>query len=222
MREHFRYVGDFGYAVLHKRDFYVGGCVGLAFVGLALITGRGAVTAALGILAIETITFAFVAYGVYREERAMRAKHEAEVTVTVRVGSQAINYPDPGRGKWSISLHVLWEIWVQRDISTDRLGLNIIYRFKRKPWQLWKKREVPFKGIPPKGKTTEYRRTIYMGGMQPFKDSADFEFVSDIPHDAADFRCELVLHTGVPRARYSALAAVDWNEIRARGTNPPL
>jgi len=151
------------------------------------------------------------------------AQYRATVRVTARLGSLSANIPDPGPDKVSLSVHVFWEVWVNQDVSTDRLGLNLIYVYDKRWWQFWRKTRFPQKGIPPKGQdTTQYRRRIYASESQPFKDDAIFEYVADRTGFEPHWELELVLVTGVPSASYRIPVFIDYDELRSRGTNPPL
>lgn len=149
-----------------------------------------------------------------------------KVRVTAEIGSYSGNVPDPGPDKASIKVRVLWEIWVAEDTTTDRLALNVIYVYDRRWWQLWRRTRFPITGLPgKKNNTTRYREFMYASSPQPFRDDDEFEYVTERDEEGdPHWLLELVLVTGSPRNNtYRVpLALPTPEELRARGTNPPL
>ena len=55
------------------------------------------------------------------------------------------------------------------------------------------------------------------------KDDAQFEYVTDRPgSDQPHWELELVLITGVPAGEHRIPVFIDMEELRSRGTFPPL
>ena len=73
------------------------------------------------------------------EERRRREGHERKIRVKARIGSAGFNNPYPGPDKASLRFHIFWEIWVDRDVSTDKVALNIIHLYEKHWWEFWKK-----------------------------------------------------------------------------------
>ena len=224
MKHYLMELPEYAARCAQRLDLFVGIVAGVVFFLIAVACGLGRaviipVTTAIVILAILE-----AGYGVYREERTMRAEREKHVRVQARLGALSTNTPDPGPDKVSVSAHVFWEIWVDQDVSTDALALNLIYVYDNPWWQFWKRSRVPKMGIPPKGEdTTQYRIRIRADNSQPFRDSAVFEYVSDRREEGdPHWLLELVLVTGVPPGRHCIPVFIDYDELRSRGTNPPL
>ena len=153
----------------------------------------------------------------------MRAERESSIKVTAQPSSWAINLPDPGPDKVSLSVRVIWEVWVKEDIATDKLALNLIYVYDKPGWKFWKKTRFPQTGIPPKGQGTRYRKRIGAKGTQPFRDEATFEYVGDREEEGdPHWLLELVLITGMPTGEHRIPVFIDYDEMRSRGTYPPL
>ena len=224
MKQYFTELPEYGARCAQRLDLFVGIGVGVVFFLIAVVCGLGRaviipVTTAIVILAVLE-----AGYAVYREERILRAERERHVRVQARLGALSTNMPDPGPDKVSVSAHVSWEIWVDQDVSTDALALNLIYVYDKPWWQFWKLSRVPKTGIPPKGEgTTQYRRRIRANDFQPFRDNAVFEYVSDRREERdPHWLLELVLVTGVPAGKHCIPVFIDYDELRSRGTNPPL
>ena len=207
-----------------RLDLFVGIGAGVIFFLIAVACGLGRAVIVPVTIAIVILAVVEAGYVVYREERIMRAERERHVRVTARLGALSANIPDPGPGKVSVTAHVFWEIWVDRDVSTDALALNLIYVYDKPWWQLWKRSRVPKMGIPPKGeRTTQYRRSIHTNDFQPFQDDAVFEYVSDRREEGdPHWLLELVLVTGVPADKHRIPVFIDYDELRSRGANLPL
>ncbi len=223
MRDYFRYFPEYFGRCFRRIDFICGGVIALVYFFVADCIGLASQKTYV-VIAIVALSVLEASYGVYRQERIMRAEWEKNIKITARQGAISVNFPNPGSDKVSLSVHVLWEVWVNQDISVDSLGLNLIYVYKKHWWQLWKRTSVPQVGIPPKGLgTTQYRRKYYANQIQPNHDEAVFEYIGDRKKAAkASFTLELVLTTGVPVGKYRIPVFTDWDEIRKRGTNPPL
>ena len=151
-------------------------------------------------------------------------RERTSVRVAARLTSLAANDPDPGPGMESLKVHVSWEIWVSQDASTDRLALNLIYLYDRPWWQLWRQRRLPKKGVPRMHHdTSQYRKQIRAADPQPFQDDDWFEYLGRSDEDGdPHWLIELVLITGVPPGRHMVPVFIDYDELRSRGTNPPL
>ena len=65
----------------------------------------------------------------------LRERFERELRMSVRVSSMSTNVPDPGPDKVSLSVCVVWEMWLTRDIWTERLALNVIHVLVKPFWQ---------------------------------------------------------------------------------------
>ena len=86
------------------------------------------------------------------------------------------NMPDPGPDKLSLTAHVIWDVWASREISTDKLALNMTHVYEKRWWRFWKKTRFPITGIPPKESgTTQYRKRICANKL--FTDDARFEYI---------------------------------------------
>ncbi len=224
MREHFAHLPDFLYRALHKLDLYVGVGAGIVFLVIAFLLSIGEQAVVTGTVAIAAILVFFSGYSVYREERQMRTERERNIRVTARAGSWAINHPDPGHGRASINVRIFWEVWVSREaVATDKLALNLIYVYDKPWWQFWKKTRFPQKGIPQKGReTTQYRVMIDPNDNQPFKGDAIFEYIGESAETDPHWLLELVLITGMPAGEHRIPIFIDYDEMRSRGTYPPL
>ena len=154
----------------------------------------------------------------------MRAERESTVKLTAKVGSLASNSPDPGRDKASLRVHLFWEVWVNQDIATDKLALNVIYVYDKPWWKFWKDTRFPKRRMRQKGRdTAQYRMTIRAADNRPFKDDAVFEYVGDREEEGdPHWELELVLITGMPAGEHRIPVFIDYAEIRSRGTYPPL
>jgi hypothetical protein len=217
-----RDIGDYGWRVFHHVDFICGGVAAVVYFFVADHIGLADYKAQV-VASIAAIAYVVSAYAVYREERIMRSKLEKDVRLTARLGSYAGNVPDPGPGRQSLKVHVYWEIWVARDISTEKLGLNVIYQYDKPWWQLWRKTRFPKTGRPPKGKeTTSYQKKILAGDV--LRDDAEFEYEADCPprNESPHWLLELVLVVGMPAGEYRAPVAFPFDDLLARGTHPPL
>ena len=202
---------------------YVGIGVGIIFAIVAYLTSMDTGTVTTFSIGITAVALFLASYGVYREERTMRAEREKNIRVTARLGSCKANIPDPGPNKVSLRVGVVWEVWAKQDVTFDRLALNLIYVYDKHWWQFWKKTRFPQTGIPPIGQDhTQYRQRVNASGPQPFRDDTEFEYVGDSEDASPHWLLELVLIAGVPVAEYRIPVFIDWDEIRSRGTNPPL
>ena len=220
MRGYLMYLGDF----LHHAVFRIESCVGVLGIVAVVVSILVIKVPDAIILPAVVLVLAEAGYGAYRGERAMRAEREAAVRATAKLGSLSANLPDPGPDKVSLRVHVFWEVWVNQDVSTDRLGLNLIYVYEKPWWQFWKKARRPKTGIPPKGQDdTQYRKRIYASELQPFRDDAIFEYVGDRAEaEEPHWKLELVLIMGMPPGEHRIPIFIDYEEVRKRGTNPPL
>ena len=149
---------------------------------------------------------------------------KSSIRVTATLNSLSMfssNDPEERRLRADVS----WEVWVDRDIATDQLALNLIYEYDRPWWSLGRTRRVPTRGLVSEGQeTTEYRKQILASDAQPFEDNATFKYRPPSDEEAADARwlMELVLLTGVPKDEYRVPVFVDHEALRTRGTLPPL
>ncbi len=218
----FALLREFGWRVAKSVEFY--GLVGidLAF-GAVWLAGKPAPPPSV-FVAVLVVASLLGAFSVFREERMMRAERDEAVRLTARLGSLVANSPDPGPDKESLRVHVFWEIWVAHDVATESLALNLTYEYPRRWRRLRRRRRERITGIPRKATgTTEYRASIRASDPQPFKADAEFEYVAD-REESADphWLLDLVLVTGVPRGRYHVPVFIDLEEMRRRGTYPPL
>ena len=225
MKAYIAWLGEYGRRLLVRLDTVAGITLGFGlFLVLFVVGSVGATLSGQISVGITLLLLSEATYGVFQEERQMRAEREKSVRVTAKVGSWAMNYPDPGRDKSSLSVHIFWEAWVNQDISTDKLALNLLYVYDKPAWKFWKKTRFPQKGIPRKGRdTAQYRVTIRAADTMPFKDDAVFEYVGDReekgdPH----WELELVLITVMPAGEHRIPVFIDHDEMRSRGTYPPL
>lgn len=162
--------------------------------------------------------------GIIYQSPCRRGAIGAEVSVEAKLGGQAMNWPGPGKGQVSISVHVIWDVWVRtEDIWTSDVAVNIVRLPRRRSWELWKKRRAPWKGMTIKGQeSAQYRGCYRKDVTQPVRDEATFECVGEYRWHKDPFELEFVLKTGVPKGEHRLPLAIDWKEMRARGTNPPL
>lgn len=126
---------------------------------------------------------------------------EEDVRMTAQISWFAANVPRPSPDRTGFRIGIVFEVWVFRDVSTDELGLNVIYLYDRRWWQVWKRTTYPQKGLPPNGQSDRiYRKRLAAAAMQPIRDEASFEYVA--PSDSASsphWLLELVLRTGMPK-----------------------
>jgi len=226
MKEHFSDLPAFLYAVAHKVTLYVGVGAGIIFVIFAYLTSMDTRTITTLTVAIIGLSLLLAAYGVYHEERAMRSKLEERVRIAARVSRQVKNIPDPGKDKESLEVHLVWDMWAREETATDQLALNLIYVYEKHWWQFWEKAKSPKFGMSRNGQESiQYRRIIGISAaQQPDRDEGVFKWAGDKKtlRGVRGFELELVLVTGMPPGRYSVPVAIDWKEIRSRGSNPPL
>lgn len=148
----------------------------------------------------------------------------SDIRLTAQLGSLSGNLPDPGPDKSSLRVTVFWEIWVGRDVSTDELALNVVYMYDRTWWKVWESKRRPQHGLPRLGvEHTQYRHRLAAADPQPFKDHSSFEYVGPRLLDGdPHWLLELVLKTGMPKARHTAAVYLNIDELRSRGSNPPI
>lgn len=225
MKAYIAWVSEYVSRVLKRLDTAAGIALGIVLFLVLFVAGGVGATLSLQISVGITLVLLFeAAYGVFREERQMRAERERTVKVTAKVGSLSSNIPDPGRDKASLRVQVIWEVWVNQDISTDKLALNVIYVYDKPWWQFWKRTRFPKRRMRREGEdTAQYRKTIRAADNQPFKDHAIFEYVGDREEEGdPHWLMELVLITGMPAGEHRIPVFIDYAEIRSRGTYPPL
>jgi hypothetical protein len=214
---------DYGWLVLHRVDFVCGGVLAIVYFFVADHIGLGNYS---GYVTVVIVLAAFLeaSYAVYRQERKMRAEREQNVRLAARLNSLAANIPDPGPDKVSLAIEVYWEMWVDRAVTLDQLGLNVIYVYDRPWWQFLRKTRFPKTGLPRKGQdTTQFRLTIDESMGRPYHDIAAFEYVADREsRESPHWLLEFVIKTGMPVGEYRAAVFIDYDELRSRGTNPPL
>lgn len=221
---YFRELPDYAGRLLWRMDTATGIIIGLAFFLIAYLTGLSQNLVVIITVAIVVLSAIEAGYQIYREERVLRSKLETEVVVKAALSALSANHPDPGSDKSSLMVHVVWEIWVKQDVSTDKLALNLIYVYDKPRWKFWKRTRFPQTGIPAKDQdSTWYRKRISAQRVQPFTDSATFEYVGD-RHIEGDphWELELVLVTGVPAGEHRIPVSINDEKWEERGTNPPL
>lgn len=207
----------------HKVAFYVGIGVGVVFGIIVYLWSMKTGTVTTVSIGITAVALFLASYGVYREERTMRAEKEKSIRVTARLGAYSANIPDPGPDKISLRVGVFWEVWAQQDVTFDRLALNLIHLYDRSWWQIWKKTRFPQTGIPPIGQdTTQYRQRVKASDPQPFRDETEFVYVGDRDDASPHWLLELVLIAGMPMGEYRIPVFIDRDEMHSNGTNPPL
>lgn len=212
-----RDIGDYGWRVFHRFDFVCGGVLAVVYFFVAdhigLADYKGQVVAS-----IVAIGYVVSAYAVYREERIMRAKRDAEIRLTARPASfRWVSDPDKVR----LEAHISWEIWADIDFNTAEISLNIVGIRHKKWWQIFQRREEPLIGLRPKGQDTYQYRKRFLASDSPIEGDTEFEIYEgplEWPNDG-DCDLELVLKTGSPAGRYSA--RVD-PRLWERGTRRPL
>lgn len=215
-------IWDYGWLVFRRVDFACGGVLAIIYFFAAEHIGlgnyKGYVT--VGIVVVAVIE---ASYAVYRKERVMRSEREQHTRVTARISSIAANVPDPGPTMSSLRVDVYWEMWTDRVVTLDQMALNFIYGYDRPWWNFWAKRLVPQKGLPRQGAdSTEFRLTI-QENMSPYHDIATFEYSA--PRNTAynpHWLLEFVIKTGMPLGEYRIPIFLDHDELRRRGTHPPL
>lgn len=221
--QHFRYLPNFLYEVAHKVAFYVSIGVGIIFAILAFLASMEAGSVATISVGITAVALFLASYGVYREERRLRAEKENIIRVTARLSAYSANVPDLGPNRVRMRVRVFWEIWTEQDITFDKLGLNLIHMYDKHRWQFWRRTRFPQIGIPPIGQdSTQYRKRVNASDPQPFKDDAEFDYVADSGDASPHWLLELVLVAGTPIGEYRIPVFIDWDEINKRGTYPPL
>lgn len=149
--------------------------------------------------------------------------YENKVRVTAKLANLSQNPPDTDDDKVSLQVRVDWEVWSEKDVSVERLALNMIYDYGKGWWQFWKKSRKPITGIPPNGESTYYRKRYNASADQPNTDHADFDYVADRESSKeAHWLLELVLITAIPKTEHRIPIFIDWDEMHSRGANPPL
>jgi hypothetical protein len=224
VKEYFAQLPEYGVRCAQRLDLFLGIVAGVAFYLVAVACGLGRsviVPVTIGIMVLGALE---AGYGVYRQERIIRAEREAKIRLSASPGSQSWNYPDPGPDKVSLKTHVYWEIWADVDISTAKICLNIIGVRRKTWWQVWrlfKPREERLLGLPPKGQDDfTYRKSFRAIDPQPIRDDAEFEYHGPFDWDKDGYwRWELVLLTGSPDGRFSAEVDARLHE---RGSRKPL
>ncbi len=221
MKRHLFYLPEYLWRCFHRVDFICGGVIAIAYFAVTtmLLPSFNGWTAV-----IFLGSFIWAGWAVFHEERVMRAEHEKGVRVTAKVGRYSENYPvAPEPGKERIGVGVIWEVWVDHDVSTDKLALNILHIYRKKWWEFWRKSRIPVKGVPIKGQDSQqYRKRIQSNVAQPFRDEGEFEYIGDMPDKPYRLEFELVLVTGMPSGVHRVPVFIDWSEIHARGSSPPL
>lgn len=202
---------------------------GISLIAIFALTSQLDSASVAFSLALAFVLLLVTHYGTfvsYSHERGRREVFEKSIRVGASVGGWTMNHPDPGPDMSSLSLHVVWEIWVDKDVSTNAIALNVIYVYDRMWWQFWRRTHFPQAGIPPRGQdTTRYRKRILASDPQPFKDDGTFDYVASrsLPGDP-HWLVELVLKFGMPECEYRVPVSIaqTLDEIAGRGTNPPL
>jgi len=168
------------------------------------------------------IVFVIAPFHAFRKIKIELDGFKREIRLTAKLASYSANIPDPGPDKVSFVARVIWEAWTTRDYYPDKLGLNFIYVYDRRWYQLWKRTRFPQTGIPPNGQdTTQYRDKIVAGNAQTGE--ATFEYTGPRMDDRdPHWELELVLIMGMPSSEHRVPVFIDWDEMRSRGTNPPL
>jgi hypothetical protein len=187
------------------------------------ITGKDPESGWIFVLAIILIG-CFALYELHKLDDRIEAL-TSDLRLTAKVGRMSMNLPDSTPdNKSRISVDVHWEIWVNQDVATDKLALNIIYVFDRRWWQVWKKTHLPQRGLTiDDADDATYRKQIKASAERPYKGSGRFtyegdRFIKGDPH----WILELVLHTGMPERRLTTPVFLDWDELHSRGSKPPL
>ena len=197
--------------------------IGIAFFVVARLSG---LSAGLNF----TISAVFIAgaileagYGLYREERTLRAERERELWIDARISRFSGNIPDPGRDKSSMAVTVICEVWTSIDATTSNVGLNVIWRYRKHWWEIWKKNRVYKEGLPPKpGISTEFRRPLRAADAQPIRWQFDFEYVTDrFAKGDPRWFLELVVKTGIPPGTHRIPISLE-DSLGPRTNNPPL
>lgn len=224
LMNYLRGIPDYTGRLLFRMDTACGIVLGIVFFVVLTYAGLDQRVNASVAVAIIVLSAIEAGYGLYRKEQTVRSELESNVRVAARLGSYSANIPDPGPDKMSIKVEVFWEVWVKEDVSTDKLALNLIYTYDKPWWQFWKRTRFPQTGIPPNGHdTSHYRKRILASQYQPFKDNGTFEYVEDRATEGdPHWELELVLITGMPAGEHRIPVFIDYEEMRARRTNPPL
>lgn len=130
----------------------------------------------------------------------MRARRETDIRIAARIGAITQKYPGPGPDKVRLTVELVWEVWTNQNLATDRLALNLIHVYDRHWWEVWKRRRIPQTGLPEKGaETTEYRRRIHASQDQPIRTNTTFEYAGDREgSEKFHWEFQLVLVLGVP------------------------
>jgi hypothetical protein len=222
MKQYFALLPEYLARYGERLDLFAGIVAGVLFFVIAWVSGlsgRANVVITVGIILVATLE---AGYSVYREERIMRAEREAKVRLIASPGSINWNYPDPGPGKVRLKTRIHWEIWIDEDISTAQLALNIIGIRHKKWWQVFQRRRNPLIGMRPNGQDTpHYRKNFRRIDPQPIEDNAEFEYEGPLDWSDEDglLGLELVLVTGSPAGEYRAY--VD-PRLWERGSTKPL
>jgi hypothetical protein len=217
MFDYFRDLVDY----LRRILFRVDTGAGIAFLGLGYVF-REQVPTSL-VLGIPLLLLLEGSFGVFREERARLIEHEQQVRVSARLVRYFSDTPEVDPGLVSLTVGVVWEIWVRHDVTTERLALNLIYLYDRHWWQFWKRTRFPQNGLPREGyDDTLYRVNLRASDPQPLSDQADFVYIGEDTDESPHWLLELVLITAMPVAEYRVPVFLDYAELHRRGSHPPL
>jgi len=225
IQKYFRYLPSYAAHAFRLLDLILGGITLVIILLLAKVLGAQPQTLGLITVAVVSLVVWESGYRAYREEREVRAERESNIRVEAKLSSIAVNVPDPGPDKVSLRAEVYWEMWVDRVVTLNEMGLNVIYVYDKPRWKFWKNTRFPKTGIPRKGQdTTQFRLTIDEMMGRPYHDIATFEYVADKEASAEPhWLLEFVIKTGMPIGNYRvAIAPPTREELLLRGTHPPL
>lgn len=216
-------IPDYIGRLLWRMDTFCGILAGLIFFIIAVLAGLSQNVTVIVTLAIIVGAALEAGYGLYRQERVMRAKREQELWIDARIARYSANMPDPGPDKMSMTITVLCAVWTSIDATTSDVGLNVIWGYRNHWWEFWKKNRVYKEGLPLVPETTtEFIRSLRAIDQQPIRWEFDFEYVADVlagedPH----WFLELVVKTGIPPATHRIPISLE-HLAGPRVTNPPL
>jgi hypothetical protein len=222
MKSHFDSLPEYAYRIAHKLDLYVGIAAGVIFLLVAYFTSIDEHTVATVTVVIAAASLSLSGYGVYREEREMRASREDAVRLEITVGSWS--WLGDAR-RIDFSSYLQWTVWVDQQTHLSEIELTV-FGLKDGSWRTaWRRRRERLYGLAPKSLDSDeedrgkedyrYRRNIKHEDC-PFDDGGHFEH-SFSAGSYGNHEFELAVKSGSPAGWHVTKVAVDWDEVRSRG-----
>ena len=194
MLNYFRELPDYLWRLLWRMDTFCGILIGLIFFIVAVVAGLSQNLTVMVTLAIIAVSALEAGYGLYRQERAIRAERESLVTILPRL--KRTLYTIEMEKDLSLDASVDWEIWANEPVWTDEIALVLSVEEIWQRFKFFTKTTVtPLVRLPPDvdpeiGVDSWHRehyqyRHLVSQDAQPLKGSARFYienfWVSDEP-----------------------------------------